>query len=29
MLVESGPKLRHPYPDWPFDVLTLGGSPLR
>jgi hypothetical protein len=23
------PKLRHPYPDWRFDVLTRGGSPVR
>jgi hypothetical protein len=24
-----GPKLRHPYPDWRFDVMTRGGSPVR
>jgi hypothetical protein len=23
------PKLRHPYPDWRFDVMTRGGSPVR
>jgi hypothetical protein len=22
-------KLRHPYPDWRFDVMTRGGSPMR
>jgi RNA-directed DNA polymerase len=22
-------KLRHPYPDWRFDVMTRGGSPVR
>jgi RNA-directed DNA polymerase len=22
------PKLRHPCPDWPFDVMTRGGSPV-
>jgi hypothetical protein len=23
------PRLRHPYPDWRFDVMTRGGSPVR
>jgi RNA-directed DNA polymerase len=23
------PKLRHPYPEWRFDVMTRGGSPVR
>jgi hypothetical protein len=23
------PKLPHPYPDWRFDVMTRGGSPVR
>jgi len=23
------PKLRHPYPDWRFDVMIRGGSPVR
>ena len=23
------PKLRHPYPDWRFDIMTRGGSPVR
>ena len=28
-MLAARPKLRHPYPDWRFDVMTRGGSPVR